>query len=283
MSKVSIDELSSRVKNKSAAENKEEIRQPGKDAPVIQPLQDSAKSSVDTIELPTGYIDIDGVLHKEVSLREITGEEEDILTSRKTPTHLRMNKILENCVTSIGPYDQFSIKWKTIIKDLVASDRLFLIIQLRILSLGPIYSAKMQCENCEAYSNENVDLNDFKIEGLKDPMERQWTGSLPGGKEYVAKTQTGWEEAKLAKHSESKDIMSLSMLARIVSIDGNDNVNLHMLKKMSLLERQHLRKDFTSREGSIDKSLEYECQECGQENSETVDIGTPNFFFPSET
>lgn len=280
----SLEEIDfKKIKQKAQHDDDDEIvARKGEHAPVIQPLADGASSTVDSLELPTGYLDNEGVLHKTVTIQEITGAEEDILSSRKTPFHTRMNRILENCVTSIGPYEQGNLMWKTLIKDLVATDRLYLILQLRILSLGPLFSAKVQCQECETFSNQTVDLNDFKIIGLKDPMARQWSGTLPSGMSYVAKSQTGWEEAKLAKHSESKDLASLAMLARLVELDGKDKITLAMLKRMKLSDRAYLRKDFASREGEIQKTMEYECSECGAENVEEIDISTPNFFFPSE-
>lgn len=280
---LSLDGDLSASKKKKVKDEDEFVQ--GSSAPLIQPIQDGAKSSVDALLLPTGYLDELGKLHREVELRELSGEEEDILVSRKMAVHMRLAKLLENCVQSIGPYTQDDPRWKNVIKDLVATDRLFLILQLRILSLGPIFSAKMKCSACEAFSNQSVDLNDFKIHGLKDPMQRVWEGQLPkSGFKYVAKSQTGWEEAKLAQYSaDNKDMMSLAMLGRIVEMNGKSNVSVADLKKLSWADRQALRSDFGSREGDIEKSMEYECQSCGQDNKEDVDIASPNFFFPSET
>lgn len=282
---MSIDADLSALKKKKIS-NDDDDGMPAKQPAMIQmmpPLQDGAKSSVDQWILPTGYLDEAGRLHREVHLRELTGEEEDILTSRNMPIHVRLGKILENCVVSIGEYDGNNPRWRSIIKDLVSTDRLFLILKLRILSLGPIYSAKMVCRKCEAVSAQSVDLNDFKISGLKDPMTRVWSGTLPSGMTYVAKSQTGWEDAKLAKFSdESKDMMSLSMLGRLVELNGNTKIELKDLKKLGWPDRHSLRKDFSSREGDVDNSIEYECSQCGHQNKEPVDIGSTNFFFPSE-
>jgi hypothetical protein len=202
------------------------------------------------------------------------------------PMHVRMNKILENCVTRIGDHENKSLSWASVIRSLVVTDRLHLLLKIRILSLGPLFSAKCECanEDCKYISNQTVDLNDFVIEGLKDPYKRQWSGVLPKSKwSYTAKSQTGREEAKLAKHSQSKDLMSLAILGRLVELNGKEKISLQTIKKLSLIDRQHLRKEFADQEGDIIKNIEYECPDCGHENKQEVDIATTNFFFPTET
>jgi len=270
------------IEQEVAAKEKSIEYNPG-DSKVIQPIGDSAKSAVDGVHLPTGYLDEEGGLHTELHLKEMTGEEEDILTSKKMSVYARMNRVMENCVTSIGTYDQKSPRWKDVIRSLVASDRLYIILQLRILSLGPVFSQKCQCNECESFSNQNVDLNDFIIPPIKEPYKRTWTIELPQSKKKVLlKVQDGYAEAKLQKHAESKDLLSLAMLGRVVEIDGQQPVRVSMLKQLSFKDRQFIREAFRDKEGEFETLAEYECLNCGAENKDEVSIGTPSFFFPSE-
>lgn len=258
----------------------------GQDAPVVQPLVDTAKSSVGSYELPTGYIDGDGVLHKEVVVREITGEEEDILSSRKMPMYVRMNKVIENCVLSIGSYKQGVPEWSKIIKDLIVTDRLFLLIKIRIVTLGELFSFKAKCpnESCGKYSSQTTSLDEFEIKGLKDPMLRSWKGKLPkSGYSYTARIQTGADEEKLAKVSGSEDLLSLAMLARLIELNGESPVALAAVKKLGSMDRQFLRGDFDIHEGEIDNTVQITCPHCSNEFSDEVSIASPSFFSLSAT
>lgn len=288
---VSLDADLSLIKEKSKKEIEDEIAKkegaveynPG-DSKVIQPIGDAAKSSVDSLFLPTGYLDEEGNLHTELFIKEMTGEEEDILTSKKMTVYARMNRIMENCVLSIGKYDQKSSRWKDVIRSLIASDRLFIVLQLRILSLGQVFSQKCQCGECEMFSNQNVNLNDFVIPTLKEPTKRTWTVTLPQSKKMILlKVQDGYAEAALQKHAESLDLLSIAMLGRVVEIDGQQPVKVGMLKKLSFKDRQFIRNEFRAKEGEFETVLEYECGNCGAENKDEIHIGHPSFFFPSET
>jgi hypothetical protein len=253
----------------------------GQDAPVLQPLSDVAKSSVGSYELPTGYIDGDGVLHTAVVVREITGEEEDILASRKMPMYVRMNKVIENCVLSIGTIKNGCPEWSKIIKDLIVTDRLFLLIKIRIVTLGELFSFKAQCpsEACGKYSSQTTSLEEFDIKGLKDPMLRSWKGKLPkSGSSYTARIQTGADEEKLAKVSGSEDLLSLAMLARLIELNGESPVTLSAVKRLSSMDRQFLRSDFEVHEGDIDNTVQVTCPHCGNEFSDEVSIASPSFF-----
>lgn len=253
----------------------------GQDAPVVQPLADTAKSSVGEYELPTGYLDQDGILHTSVMVREITGEEEDILASRKMPMYVRMNRVIENCVLSIGTHKNGIPAWSKVIKDLTVTDRLFLLIKIRIVTLGELFSFKAQCPNegCGKYSSQTTSLEEFNIKGLKDPMIRSWKGKLPkSGFTYTSRIQTGADEEKLAKVSGSEDLLSLAMLARLIELNGESPVQLPMVKKLSSMDRQFLRSDFEVHEGEIDNSVQITCPYCGAEFSDEVSIASPSFF-----
>ena len=92
---------------------------------------DAAQSAFLQCTLPTGLLDDDGELHTETILREMTGEEEDILTARKGTMSHKLQMILEKCVVRVGSIDQSNAHWSRFIKTLTMTDRLFLIIRIR--------------------------------------------------------------------------------------------------------------------------------------------------------
>lgn len=257
-------------------------------APIGAPLPDAAKSPDGACELPTGFIDADGVLHKDAIIREMTGEEEDILTSRRLPAHTKMQKVLENCTVSIGTVSALGNQnWSHVTKGLVATDRLQLIIAIRMATLGNVFQFKTKCptEGCGHLQDKAVDLAEFKINGMPAPDKRAWTGKLPkSGWSYSARAQTGVEEEKLAKAAtQTQDTLSLGILVRLTELDGKMPVTLDMVKRLPFADRIHLREAFKNHEGAIDNEVEMTCDECQRDFKAAIDIGDRSFFFPSET
>jgi len=81
-------------------------------------------------ELPVGYTDEDGQVHRIASLRKMTGHEEALLADRK----LRQNaarlvtQLLAACVKRIG---EIAPVPRNVISELTSPDRNFLLLQLR--------------------------------------------------------------------------------------------------------------------------------------------------------
>lgn len=250
-----------------------------------QILPDEATAPFGAYQLPTGYLDEAGVLHRDVVVREITGVEEDLLGSRKMPIHVRMEKIIQNCTESIGTLsEKNSANWSRIIKGLPVSDRLFLLLKIRTVSIGAPFKFKTQCTSCGEVSDQVVSLDDFKISGLPDPSVRHWKGVLPRSKKpYTAKVQTGFEEEKIASLSTSEDMLTLAIIARLVDFDGEQPVKLASIKHLTMADRDYLRNDFKSHEGNVDNEVDVVCPKCDVEFKTAIDIGTPSFFFPSVT
>ena len=252
-----------------------------------QVLSEEGKSSATVLELPSGYLDETGNLHREIYLREMDGRDEDILSNQKISMQSRMNKLTENCIISIGPFNKSDPRWPDIVLSLPVIDRLWIIMQIRILTVGPIFSAQVKCPDaeCGKYSQQNVDLNEFEVKGLVEPEKRSYSGTLPkSGKAYVCKIFTGADEGKLSKVAQKnkEDLMSLAISSRLLSLDGRPAPSLNELKSLSVLDRQHLRNMFKKHEGEIDRSMECTCRFCDLEFTETIDLDTANFFFPSE-
>ena len=235
--------------------------------------------------LPTGLLDDNGELHTEAVFREMGGHEEDLLPSRM-PTGKKMNQLIENCLVRIGGIDNKHESWGRYVRSLVSADRLFLLVRIRMLSLGKLLRFRTTCPDCGKTFTPAVDLEDFIVKGMENPKERIWAGEFPRSKlSYKAKVTTGWDEEKMeGKKIPEKDSFSYVLLSRLVEIDGK-KPTMEMVKSLSLIDRRHLRSDLASREGEIDNKVEMLCPnpDCGAEFDSEIEIGSADFFFPSET
>ena len=240
---------------------------------------EAARSSFSQVTLPTGLLDEEGKLHNSVLLNEMTGEEEDILASNRMTAVQKTSLILENCVQAIGPFGKENEKLKHYIKSLSLNDRLFLLIQIRVISLGESFNFKIACPSCAKSSNQTVTLNDFKVVGLADPYRQTWSGELPRSKKkYECKIQNGYDEDN-QKNINEDDILSSIIMTRLKKLDDK-NVTMSAVKKLPVADRNHLRAEMKDAEGSIDNKLEINCPHCKFEFESEIDIGNASFFFP---
>jgi hypothetical protein len=251
------------------------------------------KPTQDIFSLPCGFVDEGGTLHQKVHLREMTGIEEEVLAGKGEVT-ARLNRVISNCIVSLGDDLKADL---TTVKKLTVVDRVFLLIALRRVSLGDDYGLKVKCPACSHTSSFKVDLGELEVRQMDDPAKRSYTGELPSGGSFTWHPMTGEDEDWLAdakKKLKGEGVVTLAMLARMDEVNGDalskdpknrralvDSVT--KLAKLSIRDRNHLRRTFESTEGNIDTDLEFECDSCGHEFRADLRVDPAAFFFPSET
>lgn len=247
-------------------------------------------SSVISIELPCGYVK-DGIIHKNAVLKEMTGVEEDIITSRGDITG-RLNLIIFNCLVSLGNITE-KAELKQAVEDMTGPDRLISLITLRRVTHGDFLDIKEICPNreCKAEGNHSINLLDVEVTPMEDSLVRDFEHQLYSGKKVcwhvLNMADETWLQSVRKKNKEST--MTLNLMARVDSIDGKkiirDGKNfrhaLAALKKLTAKERGEMRQLFKKHEGSVDTETIFECSECGTEWKKEMPIGDASFFFPS--
>lgn len=265
------------------------------------PNGDEAKSPVGTFTLPCGYLDDDGKLHTDVLLREMTGEEEDILGSRGANVLARINQVMTNCIERLGPITD-KARIGELVPVLPVADRNFLFIALRRVSLGDEFLMDVTCPGCEKKQKMSLNLADLAVKTMPEPSKRTFPVTLPSGKKLTWRLMTGVEEASLSKirDATTKDLMTLAIAARLIEIDGKPVVfaprvdarsKLSMdadtkkvfefVKKLSLKDRDFMRTQFRDHEGGMESEVEFECDGCGKKFRSDFDPSQIGFFFPS--
>src|SRR5690606_4200901 len=106
-------------------------------------------------ELEVGYKDEDGVIHKEVEIREIIGADEEAIA--KAEVRQNMGKVittlLANVVVRIGdltPKTYGKSKWEKIFRELPMGDRDKLMFEIRKFTQGNEIELDMKCPNCNS-------------------------------------------------------------------------------------------------------------------------------------
>lgn len=247
---------------------------------MMNPQVEEAKSSVDMFELPCGYLDPEGNLHTDIEVREMTGEEEEILAAKNMPVIKKLNKILARCTVAIGSFrDQSDIE--RIIPDLTQGDRVYLLFAIRRVSLGDDMPLFVKCPQCEQESHVTIDLSDLEVKKMADPKIRVYTETLPKTKKKVVlKVLSGRGEEAISKAATTgKDLISYAILTRIETMDGKP-ASIRDLKALPLADRNFLRDVWEDHEGGINTELTVACAQCDHEFDTNMSVGDPGFFNP---
>jgi hypothetical protein len=111
-----------------------------------------------TLELPIGYVDADGRLHRTAALRKMTGRDEAIMADKTNRTNAArmITELLANCLKRIGDIEK---PRRTIVQQLYSGDRYFLLMKLREITFGPEMRASYSCPTCREANDLLEDLS----------------------------------------------------------------------------------------------------------------------------
>lgn len=248
----------------------------------MDPQIEIPKSSVDTFELPCGHVDAEGNVHTSVTVREMTGEDEETLAARNMPTTKKINRILTRCTDSIGPFSGQALQF--IIPDLTQGDRIYLLMAIRRASLGNEMPFQTTCPSCKEEARFILDLADLETKKMPNPAIRTYDIVLPKSKHKVRmKVLTGRGEEAISKAAtKGQDVISTAIFARIESFDDKP-VTIKDLKDLPLADRNFLRGSWEGHEGGVDTEVQVDCPSCGTAYDTELDISQQGFFNPSAT
>lgn len=250
-------------------------------------------------QLPCGYVDETGKVHKRVVLRETTGVEEDMMDDDELASNERMTAVLSACCDQIGDVKDKD-RIRAIIGDtlpmghpITSSDRIAMMIFLRQTSVGHLYHFERRCPRC-SYLNKgkHVDLRTLEMKQVPEDRvgKRRVEVTLPrSGKKAVVRVLTASYESKLTElRPNQKDLRSAAILARLESLDGatlsNPHVGLAAVKALPQLDRNYLRKVYNLIEADVDTSVEVTCASkiCNADFRFPIDLGQAFFSNPVE-
>lgn len=240
-------------------------------------LADEEDSQV--FELLAGYKDNDGVTHREFTLREITGKDEEAI--HKSDTKGNGSKVvsvlLSRCVTSIGTLTPKSLgrqKWEELIKSLYTGDQDYMLIQLRKLSIGDEIELNHVCPNkdCKAKLNTVVSVDELEVVPFSG--ERVIEFELPRGykdrkgvlhKTGTMRLPTGLDRevlTPLAKTNLAK--AETVMLTRLCKFDDGAYVDEDVMGSLSIRDREYLQKLLQEHYFGVKLETEITCDSCGE-------------------
>jgi hypothetical protein len=242
------------------------------------------KQVMEQYEFLRGYKDEAGNIVKNFVMRSMTGYEEDLMASKNIQPLEKFNKLLVSCCESIGDVTDKAKIEEIIRKKLSSQDRLFMIVCLRRVTVGDLFTFTYTCGECNKDTSLNLDLS--KLENISVSDMKYYEEPIKVnlyGNEFVLKISTSETEKIQAQFNIKEDAPSFDILSRIVSINGVVPT-LEDIKKLPLKIRNELRHIFNEMEGKVDLEVEAVCSnpDCRNKDIIMLDVSHRNFFYQRE-
>ena len=125
-------------------------------------MVDDAVKTAYTFELPKGYVDEKGQVHREVTLREITGADQEAMLNpqhRNNPARM-LTALLARVITRLGTLEGRQVD-TSVTANMLKSDRDFLILKLKEIDSGPEMDIDVECPDCGKKFKAMLDISDF--------------------------------------------------------------------------------------------------------------------------
>lgn len=244
--------------------------------------------------LPVGIL-WEGRRYREIRLREMTGEEEDILAS-EMPVETKFATILANCTEGFMGDGAPERVTPSLMMRLPLTDRNYALICLRILSVGKYLEMKVKCPKCGWDQHRSLDLTKLEVQPLVDkPLVVTLGSGRRVGYRIATSEDSKWgSAAALALKLERPSVSILlgmfldSLDSEVLSKDMKHlSETMKRLKGLSFSERSEIREYANSLGGDFDRTLEFECEgtvggeECRNVWKLELEVGV-DFFYPRE-
>lgn len=237
-----------------------------------------------TITLPSkGQFYGDAIPGGELQLRSMTTQEEKILSAPSQSGNRNLDNLFKRCSSLPESFPP---------NNLLTSDRLSLLLHLRVISYGPSYVVSWTCGDCRARNTVEIDLEKEILSEenvLDDCSEEQVELTLPkSGKVLTLRRPVGKDEEDAVKFRKRvkgtiADIDQYRRAACIVTIDGvpleGVREGLSFISKMQTLDSIAMRDAISEMSFGVEKlTLDFVCNECGAQ-SEPLPLPINEDFF----
>lgn len=235
-----------------------------------QAMEEPAKNiktlapSESEVQLPGGFIDLDGVLHTTAEVKELTGSDEEAV-AKTGSSGKALNALLQRGLVKLGNKNTSS----TDLDILLAGDRDAILLGIRKVTFGPTVELNVRCFSCNDEHTASIDLSaDVPIKTLEDPIEdRQWEVTTKLGTALVA-LPNGITQKRLMENVDKTpaEINTLLLSGCIVSLNGAPSVGAGTALALGMADRTKIIDEIISRNpGPRLGEVKIACKACGED------------------
>ena len=247
----------------------------------------------DRVVLPIG-LEIDGIRYRNVVIDEMTGIDEENLSSRKVRNNgaKAITLLLRRCIQSIEGVleqkrDPLALIDEKYVRNMYVADRDFLIMCIRTISGDSELLMNMNCPSCGSEIDKLVNLKELDVYEWDENEPVEITVDLPRGF-YNQDTQQynnrvrwafpkGVAQERLASLPENE--MGTNLIAiGLRSVEGRESIpSSDEVRRLSVRDRGALADAIVENMVGVETKIDICCDNCGHEfDSEVNTVGFSN-------
>jgi hypothetical protein len=188
-------------------------------------------------ELPVGYEDQDGQVHRTAALRKMTGRDEAIMADKRNRSNgaRLITELLGSCLVRLGGITSPGVK---VAQELLSADRHFLLVKLREITFGPEMQATYSCPTCHEATVLAEDLSELEVTRLgPGELLEDVVVHLEDG--YVDRSGNVYD-CMVFRHPTGADEERIAALVRENASHGKNALLARCLKSMGDMPRPKL-------------------------------------------
>jgi hypothetical protein len=117
-----------------------------------------------TIELPIGFTDETGRIHRRATIRKMRGHEEALMYDTTLSTARLITKLIHSCLIRLGDLE---LKDESIVASLYTADRNYLLVEMRRFTLGDTLHTSYLCPGCGQTVSAMENLGNLPVRRLE--------------------------------------------------------------------------------------------------------------------
>lgn len=256
------------------------------------------KATEGEVDLPRGYVVTKkGETYRfyRATLRELTGEEEDIIENDSLGFSRRMVRIVGNCLVSLADDKGNEITDTKTLQEAAMNftigDITACMFELRCLTTGSEFKQRVRClnPNCDRGDGKPLEWTarfdirkDFPIVACTDPdlVVREFVTKK--GTRITWQFATARSRVQFETNRTKTNKSTAALLMRVMTVNG-EPASEEILKKMTKSEREEIRDHMIPLEGGIDTTFDVDCKECGYHFKDILLVRGFDFFYHSAT
>jgi len=242
---------------------------------------------VQTVLLPGGFVDAEGLPHREVELAPLTGFDEEFLAGVDSAGGCAslVTALLTRCVKRVGRLERVTT---SLVRDLLVGDRDFLMLKLRETTFGKKLDAVLYCgdSNCGKPMDVTLNIDDFAPEA-KPVASRFFALDLPVPEsrsdkfsvEFRLPTGADQEATALSVANGEEPVIDPLFARMIARVNEETRVDQDLVGSLPAALKLAIEAEMEKLAPQLTIELEIVCVECKKTFSTLLDLSS---FFLAE-